>query len=199
MFSFTSQMPRKKQYNKEEVTQKAMKTFWDNGYKATSMRMLEKDMGINLYSIYADFNSKEDLFLATLKEYKTFNKTVMLSRLIKSDGTLKDVSAFLQDFVQTVKSGKNPNGCLFANTAMELGGSDPLVAKELKLFFEFLKEVFTNLLTKSKAKGAIKSDANIDKYANYLIGITEGVALVSKVLDQDQIDDYIDTAMTAIV
>ena len=45
-------MARKKQYNEAEVIEKAMRLFWRNGYESTSVRMLEKEMGINQFSIY---------------------------------------------------------------------------------------------------------------------------------------------------
>ena len=79
-------MPRKKEYDREEVTEKAMQVFWNNGYKATSMRTLEEEMGINLYSIYAGFEHKEGLFLETLKRYEQLNKTLILRPLIESEG-----------------------------------------------------------------------------------------------------------------
>jgi len=50
-------MARKKEYREEEVIEKAMNLFWRNGYESTSMQMLEKEMGINKFSIYASFGS----------------------------------------------------------------------------------------------------------------------------------------------
>jgi hypothetical protein len=36
-------MARNKQYNEQEVIEKAMSLFWRNGYQNTSVRMLEGD------------------------------------------------------------------------------------------------------------------------------------------------------------
>ena len=50
LFSFVlkySIMSRQKGYKEEEVVEKAMNLFWRNGYEATSMAMLEQEMGIN--------------------------------------------------------------------------------------------------------------------------------------------------------
>jgi len=191
-------MPRKKQYNKEEVTEKAMGVFWNHGYKATSMRMLEAEMGINLYSIYADFKSKEGVFLESLRRYRQLNKEVILRRLLESDGDLLDIRTFFMEFVHSVKTGKTPNGCLFANTAMEIGATDVRIKEQLDLFFTLLKEAYVNLLTKAKALKQFKTDAPINKYANYLVGITEGISVIAKVLEEDKLTDYIDTAMEAL-
>lgn len=191
-------MPRKKQYIKEEVTEKAMKVFWDNGYKATSMRMLEKEMGINLYSIYADFESKEGVFIESLKRYLDLNKVVILKKLLESKGDIDDIQQFFYDFVSSVKSGATPNGCLFANTAMEIGNTDQKIMHQLDLFFNLLKDAYVRLLTKAKKKKAISNDANIDRYANYLVGATEAISVIAKVLDEDKIKDYIDTSLSVL-
>jgi len=37
-------MPRVKNYNEQEVLEKAMNLFWKNGYETTSMQQLEKEM-----------------------------------------------------------------------------------------------------------------------------------------------------------
>ena len=60
-------MVENKKYNEQEVVEKAMNLFWKNGYEGTSMQMLEKEMGINKFSIYASFGNKHGLFLESLK------------------------------------------------------------------------------------------------------------------------------------
>jgi TetR/AcrR family transcriptional repressor of nem operon len=191
-------MPRKKKYIREDVTEKAMSVFWNNGYKATSMRMLEKEMGINLYSIYADFNSKEGIFLETLKRYRQLNKEVILKPLIDSDGDLEDIRKFFYGFVQSVKSGKTPNGCLFANTAMEIGNTDAKVLEQLNIFFKILKDAYLNLLINAMKNKQISKNADVDRYANFLVGATEGIAVTSKVLDENKLKDYIETTLSVL-
>ena len=192
-------MPRKKNYSREEVIAKAMKVFWDNGYTATSMRTLEKEMGINLFSIYAGFDSKHGVFLEALEQYQTLNKTVILRKLLESQGELEDVRIFFHDFVTSVKSGQTPNGCLFANTAIEFGETDEAVAKRLQAFFGLLQQAYIQLLQQAQRKGNISETADIEKYANYLVGCTEGVAVIAKVLDEKRISDFIDTTISALV
>lgn len=63
-------MARKKEYIESEVIEKAMTLFWRNGYENTSMQMLEKEMGINKFSIYSSFGSKHGVFVESLKTYK---------------------------------------------------------------------------------------------------------------------------------
>lgn len=191
-------MPRKKKYNREEVTEKAMQVFWNNGYKATSMRALEEAMGINLYSIYAEFDSKEGVFLETLKRYQQLNKNVILKQLIDSQGDLEDIRQFFYGFVNSVKTGKTPNGCLFANTAMEFGETDEKIMQQLHIFFKLIKKAYVDLLEKAKQKGDLSPSADIHKYANYLITCTEGLSLTAKVLEEQQLSDFIETSLSVL-
>ena len=59
-------MARKKEYIEDEVIEKAMALFWRNGYETTSIQMLEKEMGINKFSIYSSFGNKEGVFIERL-------------------------------------------------------------------------------------------------------------------------------------
>ena len=176
-----------------------MKVFWDHGYTATSMRMLEKEMGINLFSIYAGFDSKHGVFLEALQQYQALNKTVILKPLLDSKGNLEDIRAFFHGFASSVKSGNTPNGCLFANTAMEFGQKDEAVEKRLQGFFGLLQQAYILLLQKAATNGQIAKGADIEKYANYLVGCTEGIAVIAKVLDEERINDFIDVTVSALV
>ncbi len=191
-------MPRPKQYKEDEVIEKAVKVFWNKGYASTSVRELEQEMGINQFSMYASFGSKRGVFLRALSKYKAKVKEIFLSDLIQSEGHLADIRTFLESFVHSVKSGRTPNGCLMANTAMAMGGGDLEVKVQLRQFFDLLKEVFVDVLKGAQRNKELAVNANIDSYANYLLGCTEGLAVTAKVLDDEQLDDFIDVTMKSL-
>jgi len=191
-------MPRTKQYSEKDVIEKAVAVFWKNGYAQTSIRDLEKEMGINQFSIYSSFGSKRGVFLRALAHYKSQVKEIFLTDLSNSAGKLEDIRKFLNGFVLSVKSGRTPNGCLMANTAMDMGSNDKEVKIQLTLFFELLKEVFEEVLNKAKQRKELSEDANVERYANFLLGCTEGLAVTAKVLEEDQLKDFIDVTVKAL-
>ncbi len=67
-------MPRSKSYDDNIVLERAMNVFWNNGYEATSVRLLEKEMGINQFSIYSSFYSKKKLFIESIRRYRDHEK-----------------------------------------------------------------------------------------------------------------------------
>ena len=183
-------MARSKQYNEEEVIEKAMALFWRNGYGNTSVRMLEKEMGINQFSIYSSFGSKNGVFLECIKSYK--KKIHRITEILeKSNNGVIGIKQYFYDFLEFSKDDNGKKGCLVTNTVNELGAhGDPIIMIELKSFFNEIKTLFANNLSQDKNKDL----ATVEKQANYLGTSMLGLSLASKILSRIQLEDYIETA-----
>lgn len=191
-------MSRSKAYNKEEVLEKAMMVFWKNGYEATSVRLLEKEMAINQFSIYSSFQDKRNLFIESLKKYREHVQISVFAGLLKENAGIKDIERFLTDRTENIKNGSFSLGCLVVNTAAEVGAKDELILKEVNVYFRFIKEMFKKILLNSQKKGEISAEADVEAYANYLLGIMQGLSLGSKVLPRKQLNDFIGMALNNI-
>lgn len=181
-------MARKKQYNEKEVLEKAMHVFWKNGYEATSMQMLEKEMGINKFSIYSSFGSKHGLFLESLKCYKSRTNN-NFEKFQNATSGVEDIKQFFYDSVAlTLKEG-HQRGCLVTNTYNEFCDSQDLIIKEqMDSFMDNLK---TLIIQKLKIDST-KDEATILKQANYLLLAKHGLAAASRVNSKQEIEDYIE-------
>ena len=62
-------MARPREYDRDEVLEKAMRVFWAKGYACTSVQDLVTAMGINRGSLYAEFGDKEGLHFAALGRF----------------------------------------------------------------------------------------------------------------------------------
>jgi AcrR family transcriptional regulator len=62
-------MGRTKLYQRDTLLDAAMGVFWQRGYADTSLQQLERATGVNKSGLYAEFNSKEDLYLTSLRHY----------------------------------------------------------------------------------------------------------------------------------
>ena len=58
-----------KQFDRDEVIERAMDLFWQRGYESTSVDDLVEATGINRGSLYGTFGDKRRLFLATIDRY----------------------------------------------------------------------------------------------------------------------------------
>lgn len=63
-------MGRPKLFERNDVTDKALKVFWRKGYADTSLKELEDATGVFKPALYSEFGDKEGLFLACVKHYR---------------------------------------------------------------------------------------------------------------------------------
>ena len=181
-------MARKKEYNEDVVVEKAMKLFWRNGYQTTSMQMLEKEMGINKFSIYSSFGNKHGLFLESLKCYKG-QVNVVLDKFKNASNGIDDIKQFFYDSVSSNFKDDNIKGCLVTNTYNEFSESeDALIKAEMTAFMNNLKEL---IIEKLKLDGS-KDLKTIEKQANFLLLAKHGLAAAARVNSKKEIEDYIE-------
>jgi AcrR family transcriptional regulator len=62
-------MGRPKELNRQDILDKAIAVFWKHGLAETSVQDLERATGVNKSGIYTEFESKEELFVESLRRY----------------------------------------------------------------------------------------------------------------------------------
>ncbi|WP_103068911.1 TetR/AcrR family transcriptional regulator [Aquimarina sediminis] len=181
-------MARKKKYKEEEVIEKAMQLFWRNGYETTSVRMLEDEMGINQFSMYASFGNKHGVFLESIKCYKGKVKTELLDKLNNAEG-VDGIKQYFYDFIDFSKDNTLNKGCLLTNTVNELGEqADKLIWSEILKFATNVRGLFISKLKCDYSK----DEKTIVKQANYLMVALQGLSVASKMFEKRQLDDFIE-------
>ena len=73
-------MARPREFDAEDLLEKAMLAFWEGGLQGTSMRQLEAVTGVKQVSLYNAFGDKEGLFLAVLDRYADRMASVLDSK-----------------------------------------------------------------------------------------------------------------------
>tara|TARA_R110002051_G_scaffold255120_2_gene314175 strand:+ start:9678 stop:10256 length:579 start_codon:yes stop_codon:yes gene_type:complete len=180
-------MARKKQYNENEVIEKAMHLFWRNGYESTSVRMLEKEMGINQFSIYASFKNKEGVFLESIKLYNKQIKAIT-NTLENSKNGVEGIKEYFFDFLNFSREGAIFKGCLVTNTVNEIKeDSSPVIMAALKRFSLTIRELFVRNLKQDDERDV----KEIEAQADYLMNALLGLSISSKVFKEEQLKDII--------
>jgi AcrR family transcriptional regulator len=62
-------MGRPKKFSRKEVLDKTIAVFWKHGFAKTTIQDLERETGVNKSGLYAEFENKDDLFVASLGRY----------------------------------------------------------------------------------------------------------------------------------
>lgn len=180
-------MARKKQYNEQEVIEKAMQLFWKHGYEATSVRMLEKEMGINQFSMYASFKNKQGVFLKSIECYNRQLHEIK-SKLANSQNGVAGIQQYFYDFLDFSQEGISYRGCLVTNSINEIKPTDAEILEALKMFANDIRKLFVSNLKQDDSK----DEATVQKQADFLMNNLLGLSLASKVFDKTQLNNMIE-------
>ncbi|GGG67986.1 TetR/AcrR family transcriptional regulator [Paenibacillus radicis (ex Gao et al. 2016)] len=176
-------MARSKQFDESEVLHKAMQLFWEQGYEKTSMNDLVEHMGIHRRSLYDTFGDKRTLFLKALERYSDIMEARLSSGVARSESAMQAIR-FLFDFMIEGYDDK-PSGCLFVNTAVELGPRDAEIGEKAVQGFTDTEQLLTDIIGKGQQSGEFKTKLDASELAehlhNTLLGLrVQGRASVDK-------------------
>ena len=173
-------MPWEKQFDVDEVLDKAMQAFWSRGYEATSMQDLVERTGINRGSLYATYRDKHELFLAALRMYA---QTIHHKRLADVESKYGPREAIRQSFLaftrQVSEKGGN-RGCFLTNTALELAAHDPEAGKVVAQAQKQTEAWFAAMIRKGKAKGEVPEDVEPEGTARALLASLIGLSVLAR-------------------
>lgn len=173
-------MPWEKQFDIEDVLNKAMQVFWSQGYEATSMQDLLNSMGINRGSLYSTYRDKHSLFLAALRMYDDKVRSMRLSNLESKYGPKEAIRQLLLTFFTQVTGLSDNRGCFLTNTALELATRDPEAGKIVSQSQKEIETFFKRMIIKGKAVGEIAPDVQPEDTASGLLASLMGLAVLSR-------------------
>ena len=191
-------MPRSKTYQDDIVLERAMNVFWVHGYEGTSVRLLEKEMGINQFSIYSSFNDKRNLFIKSLHKYREYVAQNVYQDLLNETAGFSELKNFLQNAIQRKNKKDVPIGCLVVNTAAEIGENDKEITREINHYYDFIRDMLKKVLENAIAKKEIPANINVEKQANFFLGVMQSISIASKTMVKSQLKDFISVALSQI-
>lgn len=171
-------MGRRKTYDRTEVTDRAMQLFWDRGYHDTSTRDLTEAMGINAYSLYAEFGSKQQLYVHAMDHYQRTVVTQHFGRLEADDASLDDVEAVVRYFGGADDVLPSTRGCLACNAAVELAPTPEASRASTDRYLTRVAAAFGNALSNARASGELQPDTPVDALAQFLTVSVTGMLVL---------------------
>lgn len=168
-------MGRKKTYDRDDLIEKSMEMFRDHGFAGTSTQMLVDGLGINRYSLYAEFGDKQTLFDAALERYDDEVIGRSFGPLEAPGAGTAEIRALLEFYALATESPAWGRGCLLCNTAIEFGPHDPSGAGFVERYFERLSSAFHGALDNARSHGELHDSANPRDEAAFLTASVLGL------------------------
>ncbi|MEP3046456.1 MAG: TetR/AcrR family transcriptional regulator [Roseibium sp.] len=165
-------MPRRPNYDREELIDRSRDLFWKRGWAGTSLKDLEASLQMKPGSFYAAFGSKDALFELAMEKYAEDGRR-RLEGLTEEQGpigALKSLPAMV------VGNDDAPaKACMLSKTLVELHAHNNPLADKANEHLKKMEEQFLELFRQAQSTGEI--DAGQDpaalarRYQSDLIGL----------------------------
>ena len=192
-------MARHLEFEPDEALEHAMLAFWRHGYAGTSVADLEESTGVGRKSLYRTFRDKHDLFLKVLALYRRVIGDRNLGPLERQGADLSDIIGLLRGFAGNCGTEESRMGCLIANTALERAAFDRPAGQQVQLYFDRMRAAFRNALAGARRKGEIMPETDSDAWANYLVGVVQGICVMARSgSPAGMVDDFVETTLATL-
>lgn len=174
-------MPRVKQFDEQDILQKAMDLFWRQGYHATSVNDLVEFLKVNRASLYGVFKGgKKEIFERALSRYIATNHANMEQFLSQDRPPKAILSTLFENAVKEIISDEDHKGCFVVNATTELAAIDAGTAETVRGNMRKILGFFKVLLLKAQERGDIDASKDIDGIAMNLFMAFSGLRVVGK-------------------
>lgn len=174
--------PRKR-FDPDKALVQSRDLFWRNGYAATGIRELEAEVGVGRKSLYDTFGDKRALFRAALEQYTDS----VIERICK--GLHDERNSALENLERVLgrlaahHGSPDSLGCMLGVAMAQANPADTELTAQLRRSLGRLESAFAGNLEQAKVAGDLRSTTDCRDVARQLVALTQGMALMGRVLD----------------
>ncbi len=167
-------------FDKEEVLDKILHTFWRKGYAATSLDDLVAATGVKRQSLYNTFGNKDDMYLLSYQSYVQNVERVIQKAVEQDPNDLKTTVRNVLEACATIASDpKSPYGCFMTNSCVEFGErNDPAIRDLLCQNYKALEQLLFDILKRGREQGNLAKDRDPRSIAQFLVASISAFAVM---------------------
>lgn len=174
-------MARPREFDRDDALRKAMHTFWEKGYAATSVDDLTAAMGISRSSLYETFGDKQALFTAALASYLEFTGRKRAAVLAAAGSVTQGMTDLLNGAINFILDGGLPGGCFFTNTATALGALAAPVHNMLERHLGEMEDDFCRFFEHGRQRGELGREKDPRALARFFTGVIRGMTVIASI------------------
>ena len=191
-------MGRPRSFDDDVVIDRAMDVFWTHGYANTSPSQLAEATGVAKGSLYNAFKSKRELFDLALAHYDR-QVSELAGDLLSRPGTTREcIGSALRYVVDLDLAQQSPRGCLVGNTAVELAGHDPEIARTILAMQDRQVDALTARIRQGQRDGDVGPNVDPHAFAEFLATTLAGLRVMVMTHKAPTLYRVIDSALDTL-
>ncbi len=153
---------RPRAFEPEAALSRALDTFRDTGFAATSLDDLSAAMGINRPSLYGAFGDKRDLFLKAYARYRAEVGEQFAKAFDPALSLRQSLEGIFSTALDLYLAGENgPRGCFTVMTAGSEAMGDPEIRETVQRALGSTDKALTKLFDLAVARSELPPDADV--------------------------------------
>lgn len=194
MTPFTSKpgRGRPREFDYDEVVERAVTLFRQRGFGATSIADLVEATGLTRGSLYKAFADKKSVYVAAFERYAAHGQA-RIQAIAQGEGSGRDrIARLLAHYLEQSRGETGRLGCLVVATGLEATVVDPDVALLFEQALKHLERTLSALIETGIEDRSIRAGVNARAAAEALLCLLQGLRVVGK---SDAHRDHLDQAM----
>lgn len=171
-------MGRHREFEPEEVLDKAMMLFWRQGFEKTSMQELVIETGIHKRSMYDTFGDKHNLFLMALGRYADVAERDQRQAAARDGNARQMIRELLESSVVVADDGAL--GCMLVNCATEVAFRDGEAAARIGDNFDRSEKLIAQILRRGQAKSEISKAYTAEGLSSIIFNAWLGIRVQAR-------------------
>ncbi len=167
---------RPRMFDRDEVLDLAIITFWSHGYSGSSLDDLTDRMAINRPSLYAAFGSKHELFMEAIDRYAVSLGCVPFSAFKSGICTRQAVADFFELSIRCATSKGKPRGCLIGSVATFEAGRDDQVRDKVSAIFGEAEQAIADYFRAAQKDGRLTGEHDPPAMARIVTSVGHSIA-----------------------
>ncbi|MEU9120443.1 TetR/AcrR family transcriptional regulator [Streptomyces sp. NPDC048506] len=172
----TKQRGRPRSFDRETALEQAVRSFWEQGYEATSIADLTRAMGISAPSLYAAFGDKRALFEEVVAEYGRLYGNFIVRAVAEEPTARRGVERALREAAVEYTLPGRPRGCLVISAALNISAGSAEVAASLRQMRQSHLREIASAVRADIAAGELPADTEADALADYVGAVIQGMS-----------------------
>jgi TetR/AcrR family transcriptional repressor of nem operon len=166
-----------RQFDENALLEASLKTFWQNGFAATSMIDVAEATGVQRGSLYNAYGDKERLFLLAFERYSSRFLGSVRQALSNPDPAAA-LTAMFKGMIANMSEGAPSRGCLTTKTAIELPLAGKAIEARVKRLNQDLTAVIGDALSTPTARRKLSCDPDVA--ADLVVTFARGLAVMER-------------------